>query len=519
MSLKKKLLSIILACGMILSLTACSQSGAGTSTGDTPDSTTPEGTTFSGSEAATPEIDENAPTGTITWLMYEDLLSNASETVAEFESTYKANIEQIQTSSGSAYFEKLGALIASGDSPDIVRYEWMSFPHGMSYNMYTAIDSYIDFDSDLWKGVKDVAEQFVYNGKHFYAPHQLKTNFALNYNSLVLQEAGFPDPYEMLQNNEWTWTAFEKLLKDWCDLNPENVGYTGVGAMSFIATTGTKLIDVKDGQIINNVNTENVSRCMQWLESLNKEGLFGSGYVSPQEAFVDGKLLFLGMDPSWTYGAAKEALDKGGIDNEMMFVPFPRDDNSDTYYHAIDTFGYLIPANAPNVKGAVDWIVFNRLLETDVEGAEKARADAIDDSPAYYPKCSNNDCNDTSENADAKGRHIFTDEENETGVSVCPSCGTARKEKYKIVYTEEMYDLLKELASADGRFTMQFDNCFGFGDDVSNLFQGSEETLLDGPLFFENGSFTQLSASLYDKIESYIQPYRDRMAEDAASAE
>lgn len=510
---KKKLASLLLSAVMVFTISGCSNGNAPATDGLTPDAT--DGTSApmtSGAPAETPAIDDTAPTGTIKWLMYEDLLTNDSVKVAEFEQTYGATIEQEITSSGAAYFEKLGTLIASDTSPDIVRYEWMSFPHGMSYNMYTPIDSYIDFDSELWSGVKDVAEQFVYCGKHYYAPHQLKTNFGLNYNNYVLQEAGIPDPMELFNNNEWTWSAFENLITQWCNLDPENIGYTGVGGMSFIATTGTKLIDIQGNQIINNMKTENVSRCMQWLEGMAKEGLFGVGYVSPQEAFVDGKLLFLGMDPSWAYPAAKEALDGQGIENELEFLPFPRDDNSETYYHAIDTYGYLIPSNAPNVKGAIDWINFNRIKETDTETLEKAKADAISTAKTYYPKCSNADCGDTSENADSKGKHIFTDEENESGVDTCPVCGTPRKEKYKVVYTEELYDLMQEMKSTSGRFTMQFDNCFGFAADLTNLFQGAEGTLLDSPLFHEGYSYTQLSESLYNTVESYLQPYRDRMA-------
>ena len=508
----KKIIAAGLALATVFGMTACNNGsgnggngGNGGGPGTLPDV-----------EVTAPPIDTEAETGTIKWLMYEDLLTNNAEMVALFESRYNGKIEQETCGSGAEYFERIGTLVQADLSPDIVRYEWMTFPHGVSYNMYTPIDDYIDFSSDLWKGVADVAEQFVYNGKHYYAPYQLKTNFALNYNKLSLQNVGLQDPMELLKEDKWTWSAFTDLITRWCDLDPENVGYTGVSAMSFIATTGTKIIDVSNGKITNNMQTENVSRCMQWLETLCKENLTGEGYVSPQDAFVDGKLLFLGMDPSWTYGASMEALNKLGIESEMAFVPFPRDDNSTTYYHAIDTFGYMIPAGAKNVKGAIDWINLNRIEETDEENIAKAKDAALSTAPVYYPKCANKDCGDTSENADDKGKHIFTEEENESGVDTCPVCGTARKEKFHASYTEEQYELLQELKSTDGRFTMLFDNVFGFGSAFEQLFQGTgEESLLDGPLF-HGSSYTTLSTSLYNTVESYLQPYRDKMAEDAA---
>ena len=517
----KKLISIILTAAISVSITACSESGGnnGSNTADTYNDTSsaPE-SRFAEPNVA--DIDENAETGTITWLVYEDLLSSMSEMVNLFETRYGGSIEQQMTTSGSAYFDKLGSLIAIGDSPDIVRYEWRAFPHGMSYNMYTPLDSYIDLDAELWKGVKPVAEQYLYNGKHYYVPNSLDTNFALNYNNRVLEENGMEDPMKMLENGTWTWSAFEAMLKQWVDMDSDHIGYNGVGGMIFIMTTGTKTIDITDGNIVNNLKSENVNRCMLWLENMRKQGLLGAsadqqargavnGYVDPGAAFVDGNLLFLGMNPTWAYGAAKESLDKAGLENEMKFVPFPRDEQADTYYQGGNTVGFMIPAGAPNIKGALDWITLNRIEETDEENIAGARALALSDVKGYYPKCANSDCNDTSDSRDDKNRHIFTDEENAAGMSACPSCGEARREKYKVVWREEQYDLYMEMKSTDGRFTLLFDNVYGFNDDVSNLLIGNG-SLLDAPVF-EDESYTNLVDTLYNSVESYIDFYRNLM--------
>lgn len=212
----KKPLALMLAAAMTLGVTACSGGDSGSGSGNNNTTTTTAATTSKAPEQSFAEVtaapvDETAETGTITWLMYEDLLTNNAAMVALFESRYGGSIEQRVTGSGDEYFETLGTLIATGDSPDIVRYEWRSFPHAMSYNMYTPLDSYIDLDSDLWKGVKEIAEQFVYNGKHYYVPYQYKTNFALNYNNRVLEENGMQDPMKLVKENNWTWKTFEDI--------------------------------------------------------------------------------------------------------------------------------------------------------------------------------------------------------------------------------------------------------------------------------------------------------------------
>lgn len=527
----KKALALLLAGSTALSITACDQSGSGTgdNTNGSGDATNAPMQSFE--EQTLAPIDTEAPTGKLVYLTYENNWESSNEEkLTKFEAQYGGTFELITCGSGSEYFQKLGTYISAGDSPDLVRYEWMSFPHAMSYNVYTPLDTYIDINSDLWKDMKPVADQFMYNGKHYYYPNVLKTNFALNYNNRILEENGMTDPMTYLEKNEWTWTKFKEMLKEWCNKDPNHIGYNGVGGMSFILTTGKKVIDVQGSEIINNLKDPDVTRCMTWLGDMHKDGLLGAnaeqqtntghanGYEDPGVAFVDGNLLFLGMDPSWAYGAAKEKFYNNGQEEDIKFVPFPRDDNSDTYYHGIDTLGYLVPAGAKNLKGAIDWINFSHAEEIDPENLAKAKADAIADVPAYKTKCGNKDCGDTSENADKSGRHIFTAEENEQGVTTCPVCGTERETKYKLIWDEKVYDLWTELHSTDGRFTMLFDHCYGFNDDVSKLFQTGDQPLLDGPVFGDF-TYTTLVETQYSVVEGYLAEYREIMKKNASGEE
>lgn len=83
-----------------------------------------------------------------------------------------------------------------------------------------------------------------------------------------------------------------------------------------------------------------------------KQGFIGDGFVDPGAAFIDGKLLFLGMGLKWGYESAQEPMFKKGIDADIGAVPFPRDPNADKYYLASDTFGFLVPSGAQNIQGA-----------------------------------------------------------------------------------------------------------------------------------------------------------------------
>ena len=490
----KKILSGLLAAGMILSLTACDEEPAvsgGNSAGNTPGA--PAVTTTAATTTTDP--DDNAPTdaeikevgtdaytpdgnsGTIVWLGYYDLITDgsASEQYKIFNSElYGGDIEYVSTTSGTAYFEKLATMISSDDSPDIVRYEWQSFPTGMSKNMYEPLDGEIDMTSPLWSDMEETAERFAYKGKHYYYPYRITTNFALNYNRKSLEEYALDDPYDLYMNNQWTWDTFKQLLIDWCSADDSHIGYAGEGAMSFIATTGTSLVKVQeDGTARNNIT---VSRAMEYCADLYRNGLTYQNeigdWVSPQLwADNSDRILFLGMNPEWTYGAAAGQVQNkpGAADDicntvsDFAFVPFPRDPQADKYYIAYDTFGYLVAKGAKNKKGALDWINLCRVYETDPAVNATKKQEAINPEPVYF----------------TSGKY--------EGL-----------QKWALVWDERQYDLWQDMMDPS-KFSFTFDDCWGFNDDLKTICN----TILFDPMF-HGESFTKLSAEYSPVIDSII---------------
>lgn len=178
MKLSKRILACAITAAMATSmLSACN--GSTTTSGSASDAGTSQGnssTTENSNSGDNSSTDGNggsnggniveAPSNgdTLKWLGYYDLNTDDKEIVDKFnDAGYK--VETISTSS-TEYFTKLAQLVASSDSPDMVRYEWQSYPHGVANNLYTSLDAYVDFDSDTWSGMKDMIENFNYGGKH-----------------------------------------------------------------------------------------------------------------------------------------------------------------------------------------------------------------------------------------------------------------------------------------------------------------------------------------------------------------
>ena len=176
MKLSKRILACAVTAAMATSmLSACNGSSTTSGTTNSDGSSQANSTTAGNNE--NPGTSDNSSTGgnsgnvveapsngtTLKWLGYYDLNTDDKEIVDKFgDEGY--TVEYISTSSAE-YFTKLAQLVASSDSPDMVRYEWQSYPHGVANNLYTSLDDYVDFDSDTWSGMKDMIENFNYGGK------------------------------------------------------------------------------------------------------------------------------------------------------------------------------------------------------------------------------------------------------------------------------------------------------------------------------------------------------------------
>lgn len=271
---------------------------------------------------------------------------------------------------------------------------------------------------------------------------------------------------------------------------------TGFVAMPFIVSTGTTLIDV-DGpnkQIINNMKNADVQRCQDFLADLANQGMVNSEYSNPDTCLTDTKTLFaeFGLDWGWTTAQA------AAKDQDIRFVPIPRDDKADKYYTNTDTFGYLVPAGAKNIKAALKYMEICRLNEIDPELIAKSKAEMTAEH-LYYPKCP--ECG------------VSTADKT---IEKCPSCGAARRERKKhSAMSEDLYQIYSDLKdTTSDKFTFLFDDCFGFSTDLTNMLQQGDSEgkgcVLGGP-FKLGESYTNLRDTYYGTVESFLEPYRALM--------
>ncbi len=431
----------------------------------------------------------------LSWFDFTNI--SPEKDIAELFATRFGGTVETEVVGSLEVTERLGTLIASGQSPDLMRSGDEFFPSFFIDKRFTALDGWLDKTSPMWSDMAGIIDQYSYNGKAYYFPYAVTvTGYTVTYNSLELEEIGADDPMDLYFAGEWTWDKFEELCLQWMDSNPDKfpISWPETGAIQLAATTGVPAIEFTGTEIVNNMKDPNVMRAMEFVEKLKRENCFWDGWHGPDglESWL-GALFFV-MPGDWALPCGQEIFFKNQLEGEIKTVPMPRDPNSDEYYLYGGTSGYLVPAGASNPQGAAAYILASRIWATDPDVVAEKREENMYAGAYYYIKCK--EC-----------KYKFESERGEED-ELCPECNTPRTPKFKMVYSEKQQQVFDEMLDPT-KFTFVFDCHRGFGVDVKQFVFDT----FDGPVV-TGDSYTYLLDQYYNSIEAILQEYRDQVKEE-----
>ena len=377
---KKNITAALLCAAMLASVTGCSDEGTGANgsnagAGGSVVTTSATTTTNTADDDIRNPVDisgfveeKTLEDPNLTYYGFYDMrvAGDIKPGVKLFEETYGGNIDYLQCT-WAEHMDKLQTLIASGDSPDLVDKVDLTFPNLISKNVYEDLTDYIDLSQPHWAGYDQLVEQYTYNGLQCYYPFTANAlPNCLIYNKTKFDSLGLDDPKEMYDTGNWTWDTFKETMINFMDRDPDAIGGVyGLVSQDIIVTTGTPVIGMDGGSIVNNVSSANVERATNYLMELRKENLAvrGEGMWSNESApLATGKVAFLGVG-QWKI----TDFCKDYTEYEFGFVPYPRDPAADSYYYNTTSFGYMVPKGSDNVEGAAAFIDIMRQCGTDPE--------------------------------------------------------------------------------------------------------------------------------------------------------
>ncbi|MCD8094550.1 MAG: extracellular solute-binding protein [Ruminococcus sp.] len=363
MKTMKRILAGTLALTMSVAMASCGSSSSDTSSEDTgKDLTDSQKEQVADLADQLPDIElENT---TIKWMAHYDI--NPSEgnvkspALELFEEKYDGVIEYVQTTWDTRY-DDLATAVMSNDSPDFFPASDMDgFPKGAIKGMFEPIDDVIDLESDLWSSTQEASDQFIFNGDHYIAVIDVSPNYVCVYNTTTIADNGLDDPAELFANDEWDWDVFQDMCIAFTDAENDMYGLDGYWYVKALSeTSGVPMIGLEDGYLVNNMDDPSIEKAQNFMYELQKNGVCFDRSSNNWSTRGDGttgyglgtyQTLFIPVG-LWAIETADTEV-FGDIDaGEIMFVPMPRDPDSDTYYISSRVEGYFLCKNAPNPDG------------------------------------------------------------------------------------------------------------------------------------------------------------------------
>lgn len=370
MKKSKKIFSAALCAAMVLGMTACNQGGgseASTTTSNTLDDDLQNPVSIDEFVEKTDEL-ENP---NLLYLGFYDMrvAGDIKPAVKLFEETYGGKIDYLQCNWGER-LDKLQTMITTGQSPDMVDKENLTFPYLMNQNVYRDMTEYFEkyMSEPQWTDAyKEVIERCAWKNAHYFYPFAINAlPSCLIYDAGLFESLGLRNPKELYDTNEWDWNSFKQIMSDFMLANPDAIGGVyGVLGSDFMLTTGMPLIEIDNGKVVNNINNPTIDRAANFLMELRKENFAVRGegmWSNESEPLATGKVAFLGVG-NWKIAD----FCKQYPEQTFEFVPYPRDPLADKYYTNLTAFSYMVPTGAPNPEGAAAFINLLRKCQVDPE--------------------------------------------------------------------------------------------------------------------------------------------------------
>ena len=319
---------------------------------------------------------EKLENGTVKWLSFWDLNpANGKPKSVElelFETKYGGKIEYIPTTYETRYSD-LSTLVLGGTSPDLFpAADLDTFPGKAVAGMFDPFDDYLDFDSDLWStGAKKLSDAHTLGGKHYVAVVSTDAGCVCIYNKRTMEENGFTDPAELLEEDKWDWNTFKDMCMEFSDRENNKFGFDGWWfEINLLLTTGKPVIGMENGVITSNLLSPEMERAENFMLDMNKNDLplpkAEYNWVEQPQRIAEGTTLFY---PCGIWALYEADLSKFGNEGEIMFVPMPKDPNADKYYLPSGVDAYALCKAAPNPEGAAAFMKC-KLLAVGDENAQ-----------------------------------------------------------------------------------------------------------------------------------------------------
>ena len=327
-----------------------------------PDEENADGTTSGGSTAVQAPVTKNADIlswndllaqmpstlrGTTlkvySWNPIKDV-TGAEKVISDFEKQTGIKVKWT-VGNYDNYVQEISALINSGDSPDIIRYNDPS-PHKLYLTQDVEKATGYDFKGDIWDN--QLTSAYSVNGKIYGV--NLKNTFnqqpmVVTYSMSTINRYKLEDPYTLWKNGEWTYDKFIEMCKDFKEETGRPAWMTS-GHLEMLYFNNVNMINFDGKKYTNNISDANVLKSLQSAANLRADGIVCEA-MREHDKLENGTYLFFTTNilaarrTDFHFSTLKAS-------DDLYCVPVPTGVNGTYYQHMQEYEAYGIPKGAKN---------------------------------------------------------------------------------------------------------------------------------------------------------------------------
>lgn len=338
----KRLGALLLTAVMCVSVVGCGNN----KTDKKDDNSGKKGTSATAEDTFFDNIPESLEGTTVHFATWIDHNSNESaEVLANFTALTGINVE-IDTIPGTEYTSKVAALIAAGQSPDVLVCV-NRFPTLLT-SLMPLEQTIVNPTDSFWD--QRITNMSTFNG-HTYLVNAANSAWNTNsgcvtYNNRIFEDNGITTPATYVQEGKWTLENFMKCAKELSQVCAKGVS---IDPGIFVMAYGEPMVsyDQASKKFVNNCKSESVLKYWQMLVKAREDG-----YAMIREdrtPFGQGKT---GMFFGRAYALRRNGWFTEMEQDDLEFAPLPKLDINYDYPSYASTRGYGICQGSTNVDGA-----------------------------------------------------------------------------------------------------------------------------------------------------------------------
>lgn len=373
--------------GALAAVTALAFAGCGSDKGDSSKDSSKKDAVNVATTNDIKSIPEGAE-NTLSWMGIYNLnpSGNSEKTVGLSLFEQKGGKIEWQRVTSSNQYTKLGAAVTSGKNlPDLFPYSALAFPCQVIQGFYQSLDEIIDFNTPMWEAVKETADQYSLNGKHYVAPIEYYPSAYIFYDRKVMTENGFEDPRTLYDEGKWDYDAMDDLMSAYVSSasgDEKRYGITGFYAPQYVQQTGETIVTTDDNVTYkSNMDSPKIAAAEERLDDWRKQEyvLSGTFFNNAADAFNQNVLFYAMGDWAATGTGGPKDGDEWGI------VPFPADPSYDgekpITTASINSFMWVKGSEKKDAARA--FFECYRVAQTDPEYLQNAKDKWIEDNPNW----------------------------------------------------------------------------------------------------------------------------------------